>query len=827
MSDLAPIVDRFAASPGFSQRGFVDGDNLFRAMFDALPAAIYTTDSKGKLTYFNPACVALSGRTPDLGTDHWCVTWKVYLPDGRRLPLDESPMAVAVKEGRMIRGVEAIAERPDGTRIWFTPYPSPLRDQAGNIVGGINMLVDITESKEREERRRTLFEAMNEGFCIVEMKFDEKDRPVDYRFLETNPVFEKQTGIKNAKGRWMREIAPDHERHWFEIYGRIAKTGETLRFEKPAAALGRYYEVCAGRIGESRLGHVAIVFNDISERKGMEMRLEAALAASSLLHEVSTELIRDGQIEVVYEKIMQAAVAIMGSDFGSMQRLHPERGSGGELNLLASHGFAPEALRFWEWVRADSNCSCGAVLRGGQRVIVPDVSTCDFMAGTKDQIAYLEAGMKAAQSTPLISRGGTLLGMISTHWKQPHVPAERDLRLLDVLARQTADLIERMEVADQLRQAQREADHASRAKDKFLAVLSHELRTPLTPVLLTASELELRPDLPVSLRGDMAMIRRNVELQSKLIDDLLDMSRIMNGKLSLAEDLVSINEAVSRASEICRSLLRERGVHLSLDLADDLNDVRGDGARLQQVLWNLLSNAAKFTPAEGHIYVRTDSDDKMVRVAIRDTGRGIGPEKLSVVFNAFEQGDAGITREFGGLGLGLAICRAIVEQHRGVIRAFSEGSGQGTTFTIELPALLPRSDSGSTTCDSETVDSLRPLEVLLVEDHDDTARILARMLTARGHVVKTAKSGAEAIALADQNSFDVMVSDLGLPDIHGATLMQRLRARKTLRGIAMSGYGMEEDIRQTREAGFEEHLVKPVKIEQLEAALRRIAASNA
>jgi PAS domain S-box-containing protein len=316
----------------------VDGERPFAELLDALPAAIYTTDAQGRLTGFNSACVALSGRTPQLGTDHWCVTWKLFYPDGRPMPHDQCPMAIALKEGRVVRGAEAIAERPNGTRIWFEPHPTPLFDDAGRVVGGINMLVDITARKEAEQA------------------------------LHAN-----------------------------------------------------------------------------------EQRLAAELEASAVLHSVSTELVRDaGDEQTVYQRIMDAAVAIMGSQYASMQRLYPERGTGGELRLLAFRGFDPEAARFWEWVRTDSSCTCGVALKTRRRSIATDVRSCEFMAGTPDQATYLAAGILAVQSTPLLSRSGELIGMISTHWDHPHYPSERDWRLFDLLARQAADLIERHQAQEQV-----------------------------------------------------------------------------------------------------------------------------------------------------------------------------------------------------------------------------------------------------------------------------------------------------------------------------------------------------------------------------------------
>lgn len=616
-----------------------------------------------------------------------------------------------------------------------------------------------------------------------------------------------------------------------EIFARL-RGGREVR-ERPgrlrckSGAIKEVLISSSARFVNGQLARTRCITWDVTAQKQVQAERDAELAASRLLHEASTELIRDDRIETVFGKIMGAAVAIMKSDFGSMQMLYPERGVGGELKLLASHGFPEEAVRFWEWVRADSNCTCGAVLRLGHRVIVSDIGRCDFMAGTADQTALLNAGMLAAQSTPLISRNGRLLGMISTHWRQRHQPADRELRLLDILARQTADLIERTEVANQLRRAKQVADEASRAKDKFLAVLSHELRTPLTPVLLAAGQIERRSDLPPVVADDIAMIRRNVELQSRLIDDLLDISRIMNGKLCLESRRVSLNETIRRAAEICQASLKQSGAELILELAAELPEVNADGARLQQVFWNLLSNGAKFTQAGGRIRVRTEQQGINVRATVEDNGRGIEAGEIDRLFDAFEQGETGITREFGGLGLGLAISRAIVEQHGGRLYAFSPGRGRGSTFTVELPALVPLpAETGGGKSGSRSSDEPSFLKILLVEDHSDTARVLKRMLAARGHAVEVAHSGSAALRLAAGQSFDIVVSDLGLPDMRGSDMIQLMKARHPVRAIAMSGYGMEEDIQTSRVAGFEEHLIKPVKLENLEAALGRILVNR-
>jgi PAS domain S-box-containing protein len=385
------------------------------------------------------------------------------------------------------------------------------------------------------------------------------------------------------------------------------------------------------------------------------------------------------------------------------------------------------------------------------------------------------------------------------------------------------NITERKKTERELEHAKEVAEAASRAKDTFLAVLSHELRTPLTPVLMTAAVRERDPDLAQGIRAEMAMIRRNVELETKLIEDLLDLSRITSGKLTLQMALVDLNTAVNQVCDICRSQIQEKGIELSFDLDTRIGPVNADTSRLQQVLWNVLKNAAKFTPEGGTIHVCTRREDGRTQVEIRDSGIGIAPELVPKIFDAFEQGDARVTRKFGGLGLGLAISKALMELHGGSIRVESLGVGEGCTVTIELPAASPQAND-------LLVDrsNLRPpeqlLRLLIVEDHADTALLLKRLLEGSGFAVETAGSVAQALEAADNAHFDVLVSDLGLPDGTGCELMRQIRQRHPLKGIAMSGYGMEEDVRRSREAGFSEHLVKPVDISSLEQAILNLVS---
>ncbi len=385
------------------------------------------------------------------------------------------------------------------------------------------------------------------------------------------------------------------------------------------------------------------------------------------------------------------------------------------------------------------------------------------------------------------------------------------------------NVTERKKVERELEHAKEVAEAASRAKDTFLAVLSHELRTPLTPILMTAAVRERDPDLTQAIQAEMAMIRRNVELETKLIDDLLDLSRITSGKLSLQMEVLDLNTAVNQVCDICRSQIQEKGIELSFALDARIAPVDADASRLQQVLWNVLKNAAKFTPEGGSIHVCTGREDSRVLVQIQDSGIGIAPELLPKIFDAFEQGDARVTRKFGGLGLGLAISKALVELHGGSIRVESPGVGEGCTVTIELPAATPQ--ASDLLIDRRNMPpSEQLLRLLIVEDHADTALLLKRLLEGSGFAVETAGSVAEALKAADSAHFDVLVSDLGLPDGTGCELMRQMRDRHPLKGIAMSGYGMEEDLRRSREAGFSEHLVKPVDISSLERAILNLVS---
>jgi CheY-like chemotaxis protein len=377
-----------------------------------------------------------------------------------------------------------------------------------------------------------------------------------------------------------------------------------------------------------------------------------------------------------------------------------------------------------------------------------------------------------------------------------------------------------------LESSEETAHEANRTKDRFLAVLSHELRSPLTPVLAVTSYLSKQGrKLPPELQSEIEMIQRNVELETHLIDDLLDVTKISSGKLELALEVTDAHVAIKHAFEICAEDVRTKDLAIELHLDAPRHRVIADPVRLQQVCWNILNNAVKFTPRGGSIFVRSrNSTEGDFVLEIQDTGIGIEPEAVQRIFEAFEQGPRSTTREFGGLGLGLAISKSLVESHGGRLEAFSAGKNNGATFSLTLKSVVQANAQVPIPSNSHVQNG--KLRILMVDDHEDTRQVLANLLRRKNHEVFTAVNVASALEIVSREPFDVLLSDIGLPDGSGYELMERASVIQPLVGIALSGFGTAEDVTQAIESGFAHHLIKPVDFNQLEAVLLRLTSTE-
>ncbi len=639
-----------------SMQAIRESELRYRQVVGSLPAAVYTTDVQGRVTLYNDAAAALWGRKPEIGKELWCGSYRIYRPDGTPMPLDQCPMAVTLREGRPVRGQEIIIERPDGSRRNVLPYPDPIRGASGKIVGAVNMLLDITESKRAERATQWLA-------AIVASS-------------EDAIVSKDLNGIITS---WNQGA-------------------ELLFGYHPGEIIGRPVTVLMP-----------------PDRWNEEPNI--------------LERIRRGERIEHYETVRQ----------------HKD-GSQIEISLTVS---------------------------------------------------------------PIKNSHGEVIG------------ASKIIR----------DITAPKQARRDLERAHKEVLVASRAKDDFLAALSHELRTPLNPILLLASEAAETQELPAEIRAQFTLIRNSIELEARLIDDLLDITRIAHGKLTVKMMLVDVHAVLKEAIATVRADVDGKGITLALELVAERSMVKGDAVRLQQIFWNLLKNAVKFTPAQGKITVATriESVTGEIVIALTDTGIGMTESDLGRIFEAFTQGEntrAVGAHPFGGLGLGLAISRMLVESHSGSIRASSAGRGQGTTLIVSLPLSTERAvarqspEPAQPSATAPKNGHAATIRILLVEDHEPTRIALTQLLTRRHYEVKTAASLLEARALSQEHAFQLLISDIGLPDGSGLEFIKELRARhKGLRGIALTGYGMEQDIARSQEAGFTVHLTKPVRVQSLERAL--------
>jgi signal transduction histidine kinase len=535
-----------------------------------------------------------------------------------------------------------------------------------------------------------------------------------------------------------------------------------------------------------------------------EHRLAAELSAMERLHGLSSRLLTVRDLRSGLRDILDNAMASCGAEFGTIQLY--SRGAGG-LQIAVQHGFEQPFLDHFRLVRPEDRAAASArALRTQQRVVLVDV-TQDADYAEHVAIAR-QAGYRALQVTPMRSHHGGVVGMLSTHHRSPHAVSAREANLLDLYARHAVDLIERMRADEALKAA-------DRRKDEFLATLAHELRNPLAPIRNSLAIMGAFKPLPAQLEKVREIMTRQVHHLVRLVDDLLDASRITLRKVRLRKERTSlravIQEAIDSASPIIQAARHE--LHTVLP-DDDALEADVDATRIAQVLVNLLNNAAKFTAPGGKIWLSAARDGDAAVIRVRDTGAGIAPEHLESVFEMFSQPAPALYRTQGGLGIGLAIVRGLVELHGGTVRAHSAGPDKGSEFIVRLPldpagahAVEPR--AASTASDAQ----LRPKRVLVVDDNPDVVTTLRQYLELHRHQVREAHDGVEAVHIATEFLPDLVLLDIGMPRMNGYEAAAEIRKRlpdHTVRIVAITGWGQHDDKQRAIAAGFDQHMTKPV-----------------
>jgi signal transduction histidine kinase/ActR/RegA family two-component response regulator len=512
-------------------------------------------------------------------------------------------------------------------------------------------------------------------------------------------------------------------------------------------------------------------------------------------------------LTALLQAITDATVEVSGAECGGFFRKEPQSPN---FTCQTVSGLLGIALQNCSLVNVDE------LTATDQQIIRVD----DFASDNRPFPISPHLPIRSFLALSLRNSTGEIAGALAFAHRSPAMFTERTERILGVVALQASIGLENA-------QLYRSARAASAAKDQLLAILSHELRTPLTPIFAILASFERYPDLPETIRSDLHVISRNLQLQARLIDDLLDLTRVSQGKISLQREITDVHTLIQSVRQLCEIAIDRQQVAFEMQLEASRYHVLGDAGRLQQVFWNLFSNAIKFTPPGGSIELRTSVvAGTEFCMCLTDSGRGIDPGSLESIFEPFEQGDLSVPTQFGGLGLGLAIAKGIVDAHEGEIRAESPGLGMGTTFIVTLPLAETKEIPSAPPPRPASPTVHKTVRILLVDDHEDTLEFMSRFLTLCGHDVVTASTYEKALSIGQQQNFDLVISDIGLPGGSGNQLMSALRALSPVKGIALSGYGMKADVDRSEAAGFSAHMTKPCDLSVLNAIIEKVLSGE-
>ncbi|MEN0037577.1 MAG: ATP-binding protein [Cellvibrio sp.] len=640
-----------------------------------------------------------------------------------------------------------------------------------------------------EERYKMLFNSIDEGFCTIEMLFDENGKPFDYRFLQANAVFEGQTGLHNVVGNTASKLVPNLEQHWFEQYGSVARTGIPLRFVLDAPSMNRWFDVYAFRIGGEGSHLVAILFKDISAQKTAELESEHLFRQVQAAHAQMTE-------------VFQKAPAFMCTLKGPRHIF--ENVNENYFQLIGQRDVIGKTV----------GEGLPEIIEQGYVQILDEVYRSGNSFVAKDAHVMLQRKANEPQEERILDF--------------VYLPLrDADDQVYGILVH-GIDSTERQRAENGLRNLATELSQSNQHKTEFLAILAHELRNPLAPIRNGLEVLRLTGDDPVAFSKVRDMMQRQVDQMVHLIDDLLDIARISNGKLELKKERVALSKIIGHAIETSMPIINANQHALTVDTPEQAIFLNADQMRLSQVLGNLLTNAAKYTPVGGQITLSVQIQGAELVIAVSDNGIGIPAESLPIIFAMFTQVGLNMSRAQGGLGIGLSLVDRLVDMHGGKVSVQSEGVGKGSTFTVRLPAIICSETTQVTTIPVTPVPHRlrdKSLRILVADDNIDAAESLVKLFQLMGHETCIAHDGIQALQAAQRFVPDIAFLDIGMPGMSGnqvAVAVKKEPAIENIVLIALTGWGAENDRAESKAAGFDHHMTKPMDIEVVKRLLAEI-----
>lgn len=730
-----------------------------------------------------------------------------FFPDGRLYRPEEWPLARSVTRGEVVVDEEIKFQRGDGTQGTILVNSIPIRDSQGQIRVGVVTFNDISERQQAEEAIReseARFRGVVESNMVGILFWEANGCLTDGNSVSAQLLGYSQEELRARQIQW-RSITPEEYRPLDDaMLAEILSTGCCLPFEKEFIRKdgSRIPILLGGAVlpGYSDRG-VAFML-DMTERKQAE-------TAQRLLGEASAILVSS----LDYQNTLADIASLLVPTLADLCFMDVMSAEGKMQRITWKHRSQPSS---------QSSLAIGVQDTKAQLVEYVTDEWMQSLGSRAEDLQFIRDNqIQSLITVPFLARSRTLgaLTLCTTLESGRHYQ-QTDLVLAEELAHRTALAIDNSQLYHQ-------AQEANRIKDEFLAVLSHELRSPLNPILGWTKLLLTRKFDEQGTKRALETIERNAKLQTQLIEDLLDVSRILRGKMVLNITPVDLKATIEAALETVKLAAQAKSIQIQTQLNPNVGLVSGDANRFQQVIWNLLSNAVKFTPAQGHVEIRLEKVGAYAQIQVIDTGKGINSDFLPYVFEYFRQADSTTTRQFGGLGLGLAIVRHLVELHGGLIFAESPGEGLGATFSVRFPLMAsvqsPTLDKPQDLVDTE----LTGVQILVVDDEADARELVAFILEQYGAQVTVAASAQEALAVLDRSVPKILLSDIGMPETNGYQLMQQVRSRSPQAGgqvsaIALTAYAGEYDQKQALAAGFQLHLPKPVEAERLVKAIARL-----